>query len=93
MLGQHTTAERSEGAVGEDESVPDDDHALGERLDVVHVVRGEDHRHAALAVERLHEVAHGELGDGIEADRPLVEEKHARLVHHAGGDLAADAVS
>src|SRR5918999_1912700 len=68
MLGQHTTAEQSEGAVGEDESVPDDDHALGERLDVVHVVRGEDHRYAALAIERLHEVAHGELGDGIEAD-------------------------
>jgi hypothetical protein len=45
------------------------------------------------AIERLHEVAHGELGDGIEADRRLVEEEHARRVHHAGGDLAAHALA
>src|SRR5687767_3206018 len=34
MLGEHSTTERGEGAIGEDQSVADDDHALGERLDV-----------------------------------------------------------
>jgi hypothetical protein len=71
MLGEHAAAEGGERAIGQDESVADDDHALGERLDVVHVVRRQDHRDTALAIELLHEVAHGELGDGIEADRRL----------------------
>jgi hypothetical protein len=86
---ERTSAQRREAAVRQDHALPDHDHALGERLDVVHVVRREDDRDAVLAVQRLHEVAHGKLRDGVEADRRLVQKQHAWLVQHARRDLAA----
>ncbi|XXZ10762.1 hypothetical protein WMF18_31945 [Sorangium sp. So ce315] len=58
----------------------DEDDARAKRLDVVHVVRRQDHRDPALAVEPLDEAPHRELRDGVEADRGLVEEEQVGRV-------------
>src|SRR6185369_17272598 len=80
--------QRGEGSVGQDASVPDHDDTLGQRLDIVHVVRRENHRHASIAIQRSHKIANGQLRYGIETDRRLVEEEQPRTVKHARGDLA-----
>lgn len=67
----------------------DDDHPLGQGLDVVHVVGGEQHGHAALAVQALDEVAHRQLRRRVQADGGLVEEEHVGLVQQGRGDLRA----
>ena len=92
-LGQHAGAQLLEGAVGQDPAVADDDHPLGQRLDVVHVVGGEDDGDAALAVQPADELAHRQLGRRIEADGRLVEEEQRRLVQQRRGDLAAHALA
>src|SRR5271163_2338814 len=73
-LGQNFGAQLFERGVGQDDAVADDDHPLRERLDIVHVVRGQDDGDASLAIERAHELADRELRWRIETDRRLVEE-------------------
>ena len=82
-----------ERAVGEQAALADDDDALGQRLDVVHVVGREQHGHALLAVEPPHELAHGELRRRIEADRRLVEEQDRGIVQQGRGELRAHALA
>ena len=92
-LAGDARAQLGERAVGQDLAVADHDHARAQRLDVVHVVRREDHRHAALAVEPLDEVADRELRDGVEADRRLVEEQDRRRVEQRRREIAAHALA
>ena len=69
---------RVDRAVGEHPAVADDDHALGEGLDVVHVVRRQQHGNAALAIGRLNELAHRKLGRRVQPDGRLVQKQDAR---------------
>ncbi len=87
-FGQNAGPQARERAVREQASLADDDDALGQRLDIVHVVRRQHHGYALLAVEPAHEVAHGELRGRIESDGRLVEEQDCRLVQQGGGNLA-----
>src|SRR5579885_2400629 len=70
-------------------SVPDHDDAFGQRLDIVHIVRGENDGYAVVAVEALDELAHRELRGRIEPDRRLIEKQNRRAMEHRGGDLAS----
>src|SRR3954469_8164092 len=68
---------------------------LAELVGLVHVVRREQDRHAALLAQPGDEVPHRAARDRVEADRRLVEDQHARPVDerlrqlepadHAGG--------
>ncbi len=78
-LGQRAGAQRLERAVGQDPPRPDHDHPLGQRLDVVHVVGGEDDGDAVVAVQASDELAHRQLRGRVEADGRLVEEEQRRL--------------
>ena len=71
----------------------DDDDAPGQRLDVVHVMRGQQHRGAAFAVGAQHELAHGQLGGCVQADGGLVQEQDLGLVQQGRGDLGAHALA
>src|SRR6185312_14083143 len=51
QLGKHAGAQARERAVGEHAALADDDDALGQRLDVLHVVGREQNGHALLTVE------------------------------------------
>jgi hypothetical protein len=82
-----------ERAVRQDLAAADHDHALAQRLDVVHVVRRQDHGHAALAIEPLDERPHRELGHGVEADRGLVEKQQVGRVHERRREIGAHALA
>ncbi len=82
-----------QGAVQQDRATVDDDDAAAEGLDVVHIVGGEDDGDAALAVQSQDEIAHGELGDGIEADGGLVEEQDGRGVEQRRRQIAPHALA
>ena len=71
----------------------DDDDPLRQRLDVVHVVGGEQDGDAALAVQALDHLAHGELRRRVQADGGLIEEEDRRLVQQGRGDLGAHALA
>ena len=92
-FGEHAGAQALERPVGQQAPLADDDDALGQRLDVVHVVGREQHRHALLAVEPSHEVAHGELGRRVETDGRLVEEQDRGIVQQRRGELRAHALA
>jgi hypothetical protein len=81
------------GAVHQQRAVVDQHQPRAQRLDVVHVVGGEQHRGAALAVLPAHEVAHGELRGGVEADGGLVEKQDLRPVQQRRGQVAAHALA
>src|SRR4051794_11026197 len=53
---------------------------LAELVGLVHVVRREQDRHAALLAQSRDEIPHGAARDRVEADRRLVEDQHARPV-------------
>src|SRR5262245_53057343 len=72
-LAAETLADAGDRAVVELAPVVDDDHARAERLDVVHVMRRQQDRHAALGVDRAQEFADARLGDDIQPDRRLVQ--------------------
>ena len=80
-------------AVGQHAAVPITITRWAQRLDVVEVVGGQEDGRAALAVGALDEVAHGQLGGGVEADGRLVEEEEARRVQQRRHQLAAHALA
>ena len=90
---QNAGPQALERAVGQQAALADDDDALGQRLDVVHVVGRQQHGHALLAVEPPHEVAHRELRRRIEPDGRLVEEQDRGIVQQGGGELRAHALA
>ena len=74
-------------AVEQDPAVVDDDHPPAQRLDVGHVVAGEQHGRAVALVVLGDERADALLHRHVEADRRLVEEQHLRPVQQRAGDL------
>ncbi len=82
-------AQGLEARVAQHDAVADHDHPLGQGLDVMHVVGGQDDRDALLAVQRADELPHRQLGRGVQSDGRLVQEQQAGTVQHRRGDLAA----
>jgi hypothetical protein len=66
-------AQRIDRSVRKHTPVPDHDDAIGQRVDVVHVVRREEDGDTSLAVKAFDESPHRRLGRGVESDRRLVE--------------------
>ena len=58
----------------------DEHHPLAEHGDVGHIVRRQQHRHAALAVDPQQEVADVLLGDDVQANRRLVQVEDVGVV-------------
>ena len=83
-IAAHAFAQVAEGAVAEHASLADHHHPPAELFDVVHVVRREDDGHPVLGVQALDEVAHRELGDGVEPDRRLVEDGIIHMKERSG---------
>ncbi len=71
-------AERVRRALGEDQAVLEDRDAVGERLRLVQVVRGE-HDGLAEVAQRADDVPGGAAGGRVEAGRGLVEEDQLRV--------------
>ena len=71
-------AELARRALGEDRPVLDDRHAVGERLRLVQVVRGEEDG-LAQPLQRAHGVPRLAPGRGVEARGRLVEEHELRV--------------
>lgn len=63
-------------AVQEDFSLPDEENAACQRFDILHVMGGEDDGDAARLIQAADEGADGQLGDGVQSDGGLVQEKH-----------------
>ena len=72
---------------GDDRAVVDDQDAVGERVGLIHVVRGEEHRRSQLVAE-LADMG-PEVGPAlrIEPGRGLVEEHQPRLVDQPHDDV------
>ena len=91
-LAERLGAHGRNGAVAQHPPIADDEHPVGQRLDVVHVVRRKNHGDALLAIERLDEVAQRKLGVGIEPYRRLVQEQDRGRMQQGGRDVAAHAL-
>ena len=91
-LASETTAQRGECAVVDHAAVVDQHHARAQALDIGQVMRRQDHRHAALAVDIGQKMANALLGDDVKADRGLVKEKEPRLVQQRRGQIGAHAL-
>ena len=80
-------------SVRENPALVDEDHAGAERLDIVHVVRGQDHGDAAFPIQPADEVAHREFGHGIQTDRGFVEEEDRRRMQERGRQIASHSLA
>ena len=74
-------------AVEEDFAVVNDDDALAERLDVGHVMAGEENGGFLGGVVAADKFANGLLGNDVEADGGLVEKQDAGLVEQGGDEF------
>jgi hypothetical protein len=77
--------ELARGAGGDDLRVVHDDEAVAQLLGLVHVVRGEDERDAAL-LEPVQPVPHHVPGLRVQAGGWLVEDEDVRVVDQRPGD-------
>src|SRR5215467_690743 len=75
-------------AVAENSSIADDDHAPGQGLNVVHVVRRKDHCHAPIAIEALDEFPQRKLGVSVETYRRFIQEQDRGRVQHGSRYVA-----
>src|SRR6476469_9255861 len=76
------------GALGDDLAVPDDDDLVGDALDLVEQVRGQQHR-AALVGVAAEQVAHPTDTGRVEAVGRLVEDEHLGVAEEGVGDAEA----
>ena len=88
MSGENRCDQPGQVAVEEQGAVVDHDHPAAERLDIGHVVAGEQDRRAGAAVVLGDERADPALHRHVQPDRRLVQEEHPRLVEQRAGDLA-----
>ena len=75
-------------APGHDLAVADQDHLVGDQLDLVEQVAREQHRAAAVGVA-LEERAHPPDAGGVEPVGGLVEDQHRRVAEQRVGDAEA----
>ena len=73
------------GAAGHDLAAADQDHLVGDLLDLVEQVAGEQHGAAAVGV-RLEQAAHPADAGRVEAVGRLVEDQHGRVAEQGVGD-------
>ena len=71
-------------AVGDDLAGREDDHAIGERFDLVEIVRRQQHR-LAVALQRQQDVVNLPPRDRIETRGRLIEDVEIRIVQHRHG--------
>ena len=71
----------------------DDHDAAAQLLDIVEVVRGEQHGGSEFAIDGAQKVADVVLGHHVEADGGLVEKQQRRIVQQRGGKVAAHALA
>lgn len=93
LAGAAAVVETGEVAVVDFFAVVDDDDAVAEGLDIGHIVAGEQGGDLVTAVVVAEEVAHGFLGDDVETDGGLVEEKDAGAVEEGGDELHLHALA
>src|SRR5579884_1074428 len=84
--------ERVGGALGDDLPVIDDRQAVAQRVGLLQVVRGQEHRRPTVA-QAPHLVPHPRPRLGVEAGRRLVEEDQPRLVDQAERQVEAAALT
>ena len=85
---RHQAADLAEVAGGGEPPVDHDQHVLGEALDLLEDVRGEEDR-AALGGPAPQHLHHLETLARVGAVEGLVEDQHIRVVDERGGDLGA----
>ena len=66
-------AQLAERAIHQDFSFSDEQNPLGERLNILHVVRREDDRGAFFLVERFDKLPHGNFGDSVQPNGRLIQ--------------------
>src|SRR6202011_4483875 len=71
--------DRIERAVEKDFAMIDDDDAVAQLLDVLHVMAGQHRHDLVLRVVEAEKFSHPFLANDVEADRGLVEKKNAWL--------------
>ena len=72
-------------ALGDDPAAADEDHLVGDQLDLVEQVAGEQHGAAAVGVP-LEQAAHPPDAGRVEAVGGLVEDQHRRVAEQGVGD-------
>src|SRR5277367_2711648 len=78
-------------AVVEHFAMVDDHNPAAKFLDVVQVVRSQQHRGAEFAIDGAQEMADVVFGYHVEANRRLIEEQQRRIMQQRGGQVAAHA--
>ncbi len=77
-----------DATLGDDLPARDEQHLVGDRLDLVqHVCR--EHDHGTLRRALAHLVEDQRARGGVRAGEGLVEQQHVRVVHHGLGELGA----
>ena len=76
-------------ALGDDLAVVDDPHAVGQRVGLLEVLRGQEHGHALVVGEPRDLLPQRAAALQVQARRRLVEEQDARAVHERQREVQA----
>ena len=87
--GRAAASKRGQRSVEQNLPLADQKNPLGERFDILHIVRRQNDRRAVLAVDGPNEVPHCKLRDGVKSDGRLVEKQDFRIVQEGRRNLAA----
>src|SRR5207244_2091899 len=93
LVRGHALGEIGERSVVEEAAAVDDDHALAERDNVIHVVAREQDGRASPTVVLRNETADAHLHRDVEPDRRLVQKCDARRVDEARSELDLHALA
>ncbi len=92
-LGRYFFSQLAQRTIKINLAIAQNDHAVAEGFDIVHVMRGEKHGHLLFFVEVADEIAHGQFAHSFEADRWLIEEKDSGRVQEGCCQVAAHALA
>lgn len=76
-------------AVHKDPAFPDKQNPACQRFDVLHIVGGENHRGMMLCVKTPDKIPDSQLGNGVQPDCRLVQEKKPWRMQERGRDFTA----
>src|SRR5262245_66476435 len=71
-------AQGRQAAVADDLATSSDHDTLTQSLNIVHIMRRENHGHPIVAIEYFDKIAYCQLRDRIEANGRLIEKQEAR---------------
>src|SRR5438874_2150887 len=70
-----------------------DEHALAERLDIIHIMRREQNSHPSCSIDLQQKFSHACLGYYIQPDRWLIQVQKFRIMQQRGSQITTHALA